>query len=119
MINKFLNRKLIFTTLFSILFLIFIISAILSPIIINKEKNNWESILTDKIEATETNIDQALDKKSSLLIRSFDSIKPTLSRILSSTNVDNKKIIQLFTKYDNEKILIQLYNDSNILIGWN
>ncbi len=119
MINKFLNRKLIFTTLFLIFFLIFIISAIVSPIIINNEKSNWGTILTDKIEATETTIDQALDKKSNLLIRSFDSIKPTTSRLLSNTNVDKKKIIQLFTKYDNEKILIQLYNDSNILIGWN
>ncbi|MEK6552504.1 MAG: hypothetical protein AABZ54_03545, partial [Bacteroidota bacterium] len=99
--------------------MIFIISAILSPIFINKEKNNWETILTDKIEATQTNIDRALDRKSDLLIRSFDSIKPTLSKILSSTNVDNKKIIQLFSNYDNEKILIQLYNGSNILTGWN
>ncbi|TSA27660.1 MAG: HAMP domain-containing protein [Ignavibacteriales bacterium] len=119
MINKFLNRKLIFTTLFSIPFLIFIILAILSPIFINKEKNNWETILTDKIEATQTDIDKALDRKSDLLIRSFDSIKPTLSKILSYKNVDNKKIIQLFSIYDNEKILIQLYNGPNILIGWN
>jgi len=99
--------------------LVFTISAIVSPIIINNEKNNWGTILTDKIEATETNIDQALEGKSNLLIKAFDSIKPTLSKILSDSNVDNKKIVQLFSKYGNEKILIQLYNSSNILIGWN
>jgi len=119
MINKSLNRKLLFTALFSIPFLIFIVTAILSPILINNEKNNWETILTDKIEATQTNIDKALERKSDLLIRSFDSIKPTLFKILSDKNVDNKKIIQLFSNYDNEKILIQLYNGSNTLIGWN
>src|SRR3989339_861385 len=119
MINKFLNRKLIFTTLFSILFLIFIISAILSPIFINKEKDNWETILTDKIEATQTDIDKALDRKSDLLISSSGSIKPTLSKLLSDTNVDDKKIIQSLSNYDNGKILIQLHNSSNTLIGWN
>ena len=119
MINKFLNRKLIFTILFSFLFLIFILSAILSPILINKEKNNWETILIDKIEATQTDIDRAISRKSDLLIRSFDSIKPALLKILSDPNVDKQKIVQLLSRYDNEKILIQLYNVSEMLIGWN
>ena len=92
-----------------------IISAILSPVFINKEKINWDAILTDKIEATQINIDRALDRKSELLIRSFESIRPDLTKILSYTNVDNKKIIQLFSNY--ELATLNLSFDNTKIVG--
>ena len=93
----------------------FVVSGIISPILINSRKANWEKILETKIQSSEQLIKNIFDRKIKRLLNVKNNIKSELKdNYKADINYSLRKII------DNEnEFLIQFYEADSNLIFWN
>jgi two-component system, NtrC family, nitrogen regulation sensor histidine kinase NtrY len=119
MINPLLIRKKKFTLFFFFLLFLIITTAILSPILVSNEKNEWNNILTDKIDLTESVINKSFERKYDLLINVFRNIKQSLSVRSVSKVIERKKAFEILNEDYLKQLSIQLYDTHNNLIVWN
>jgi two-component system, NtrC family, nitrogen regulation sensor histidine kinase NtrY len=94
-------------------------SAVISPILVSNEKQNWESILTDKIEQTENVINKAFEDKYLFLENVNKKIKPEIKNQQIETTTGIKRIFGKISDYSEKKLAIQVFDDSLNLIAWN
>ncbi|MCX6171167.1 MAG: ATP-binding protein [Ignavibacteriales bacterium] len=119
MIKKIFTRNRIYFSLITFLLVLIIVSGIISPIILEKEKNDWDKILIDKTDFFENNINQAFDNKSSLLITTGYEVKRKLRSLVTSPALDRKKVINLIADPKFRDFSIHLYNSEMSLVAWN
>ena len=110
MIKKRLTRNKIYFSLIAFLFALMIVSGILSPLLLEKEKNEWDKILIDKTDFFENAINSTFDRKSDLLATTGSEIKKKLHGLISSTPLDQKKIMRLITNPELMNVSLHLYD---------
>lgn len=75
---NFTTRQKAITAVFSVILILFIASAIASPLIVNSIKENWTAKLTDKIDETEKGAVHSFEKKQKRLLDVHTDIKDSL-----------------------------------------
>lgn len=113
MISK-ISQKLVNYFITSSLIGIIVIS-IISPLVIEYKKNNWENDSKQLIFNIRENIQDAFDLKANCLIGSTEKI---IDEIKKENNFDAKNIYRILLKYKSDNS-IQLYDNSGKLIAWN
>jgi signal transduction histidine kinase len=119
MTKIFSNRKTKYLFFFIILFTCFLISAIVSPILVENQKSNWESILIDNIEYNTSKINEAIKSKTETLIGCTKKIKLGLINLLSSQKYDRGKLFQAIEHFSNDNIVCEVYDNNFELVAWN
>jgi hypothetical protein len=119
MTKKIFKRNRAYFSLIAILLALIIISGIASPIIVEKERNEWDKILIDKTDFFEDAINQAFDHKSALLTAAGSEVKRNLRGLVSSPFLDQKKIMSLIADQKYRNVSLHLYNSGLNLIAWN
>lgn len=119
MTKKIFKRNRVYFSLIAILLALIIISGIASPIIIEKERNEWDKILIDKTDFFEDAINQAFEHKSALLTTTGSEVKRNLRVLVSSSFLDQKKIMSLIANQKYRNVSLHLYNSGLNLVAWN
>ncbi len=68
--NKLKGDRKYFTIVFFILVIIFI-SGIITPLLIQQERNNWDHYLSKKISSIETSVNSLYEKKEDKVLNHF------------------------------------------------
>jgi len=115
---KFDLKKSIINTL-TFLVILFGLSAILEPILIEKAKSNWEgSSVNISFEQSQI-IQEAIDTKSSEILALAQSIKKQFAVLDSENRLNDNSIYELVLNKINSAYSLQISNTENELIAWN
>ena len=107
-----------FTIVFFILVLIFA-AGLISPILIDEKKTDWETELSDKIIGIENGIKALLAEKESHLIAVKDQIKTELHQTLVTEEYEYGNLISLVNKDSFEDFSIEIVAPNGKIIAWN
>ena len=92
--KKLKDDKKYFTVVFFILILI-IISGIITPLIINQQRSNWDSEITYQVVEIEKSVKTLFSKKELKLLATKNWLKRSLSETFKSKSYEYKELIEL------------------------
>lgn len=116
---NFSKRDKRFSFLIVFLLFLFFASGILLPILTDREKNNWDKTLIDKIDLIENSISITLERKNDLLVSINSIIKNNLRAVLEKSVFDQKMLFDVFNDEKFQNYSLQLYNSNGELTAWN
>ena len=119
MTKKIFKRNRIYFSLIAVLSLLIIVSGIISPVLVEKEKGDWDKILIDKTDFFENAINQTFEEKSSLITATGSEVKRNLRGLISDSSPDQKKIMNLVADKRYRNVSLHLYDSSQNLVAWN
>ena len=111
------NKKYIW--LISLIFFLVFLSAVLSPILIEKGKNNWDKTLVDKIDNVANSISQAFETRTDFLITISSRLKKDLHSLQFKSLIDQRSLFTLLTDKKYQNLSVQIYDSKRNLIAWN
>ncbi|MGE5679904.1 MAG: sensor histidine kinase [Bacillota bacterium] len=104
--------------LFSLLLLIIFILGIISPVLVEKKRQNWES----ELKAITTTIDGSVQSKisdmESEILRLKSEVKSEVGKVLSQNKVPNGNLFDLLNKQNYAGNSIEIYDNSREMIAW-
>ena len=104
----------------AIVFLVLIIlSGLITPLVINHERNNWDSELTYKIAEIENAIKNSLKNRELKLLQTADWLKINLSETFKSKSYQYKELIELVNNAENKNYSLEIVAPNGKLIAWN
>ena len=104
----------------AIVFLILIIlSGLITPLVINHERDNWDSELTYKIAEIENAIKSSLKNRELKLLQTADWLKKNLSETFKSKSYQYKELIELVNNAENKNYSLEIVAPNGKLIAWN
>ena len=95
------------------------LSAVLSPILIEKGKNNWDKTLVDKIDNVANSISQAFETRTDFLITISSRLKKDLHSLQFKSLIDQRSLFTLLTDKKYQNLSVQIYDSKRNLIAWN
>ncbi len=103
----------------TILVILFIASALIEPLLVNKAKENWGN--TSKEIAFEQSqiIQDAIDSKSSQLVSVTQKLITSLAQLDEAKNLTPNKLFELITSKEFSSFSVQIYNERLDLAAWN
>jgi nitrogen fixation/metabolism regulation signal transduction histidine kinase len=107
-----------FTIVFFILALIVAVGLI-TPILVENKKSNWDIELTDKIIEIEKGVKDLLAEKESRLIEAKVQIKNELHQTLITTDYEYGKLISLVNNKYFENYSVEIVAPNGKIIAWN
>lgn len=107
-----------FAIVFFILALIFLVGLI-TPILIEKEKTNWDKELSDKILEIENGVKTIIAEKENQLIEIKNRIKNDLHKTLATTAYEYGNLISLVNRDINKENSIEIVAPNGKIIAWN
>ena len=121
MIAKFLKRikgdRKYFAIVFFILSLIFL-SGILSPILVQHVKDNWEKELTIKINNIQSSVNSMFNAKEVNLLSCVKDLKLKLRKVLNPRNASYGSLIKLVNSKEFGQYSIEVLAPNGKLIAW-
>ena len=111
------NKK--YLILLILIVLLIALSGILSPVIVEKEKNSWNETLIDRVDYTCNAISQTFDSKSSTLLRTLHHIKKRIESGDNESKGSKPDLLSLLNSDELKNYLIQIYDDRDSLFAWN
>ena len=118
LLNKFKSGSKYFTAVFFVVVLI-ILSGLITPIIINYQKNHWETDVVDKTAEIENSIRDIFKQKETKLLTTRDWLKRRLRKTLKSESYHYKKLIELVNNPGRSKYSLEVVAPNGKLIAWN
>jgi len=118
LISKIKAGRRHFIIVFSI-FIFIIISGLITPILINYEKNHWEDDLTNKTAEIESSIKSLFTEKEKSLLETIAWLKKRLVRTLESESYHYKGLIKLINNPDKKQYSMEIIAPNGKLIAWN
>ena len=104
----------------SIVFLVLIIlSGIITPLIINYERKNWDSELEHKIAEIENAIQSSFKKRELKLLQTEDWLKQNLAETFKSKSYQYKELIELVNSAEKKNYSLEIVAPNGKLIAWN
>ncbi len=94
-------------------------SGVLSPILVEKKKNNWDRLLVDKIENVASYISNSLDTRTEVLIESSSLLKKDLRTLHLDSTADQQYLFSILSDNKYQNLSVQVYNSNKTLIAWN
>ena len=119
MANKITNRNKLFIFLFSSILLILVFTGLLSPILLNNEREDWDKTLIDRIDFIENSFQKTFDEMSHRLININSQLKSRIHSKLGKNNFDLTAIFNLFQNSKYQNYSLQLYDSTGNLYAWN
>ena len=107
-----------FAIVFFILALIFLVGLI-SPVLIEKEKTQWDKELSDKILKIENGVKELLSKKENQLVETKDRIKNNLHKTLITADYEYGDLISLVNSSSNKDYSVEVVAPNGKIIAWN
>ena len=107
-----------FAIVFFILAIIFLIGLI-SPILIEEEKTDWDKELSDKILEIENGVKAVLSEKENNLIETKNRIKRELHQTLVTTDYEYGNLISLVNSDINKVYSVEVVAPNGKIIAWN
>jgi len=114
-----LKHNKVYILIISFLVLLFIVSAVTSPILIKKSEQNWEKNLIDKTDILENSVNGVLDKKYNQLIKIDRKLKNELTNIVNKDSIDRKALFNIVLDQKYKNYSLQLFRSDKELICWN
>lgn len=116
--KKWKGDKKYFAIVFLILILI-IISGIITPLIINQQRKNWDSELTYQVAEIEKSVKTLFGKKESKLLATKNWLKRSLSETFKSKSYQYKELIELVNQAEKKDYSLEVIAPNGKLIAWN
>ena len=107
-----------FAIVFLILALIFLVGLI-TPVLIEKEKTNWDKKLSDKILEIENGVQVLLAEQEARLIEIKKRIKNELHQTLATTEYEYRNLITLVNREINKEYSVEIVAPNGKIIAWN
>ncbi len=101
-----------------LLFLLFLISGIIAPKAVERQKENWDEILEEKVLAAANLIQETVDKKSGQVLNAAMELKSALRESFNN-NIFQNNALEILNNNRYASYCIQLFDDENNLIAWN
>jgi signal transduction histidine kinase len=117
-LSYFKGDRKYFAIVFFILVLIFTVGLI-TPILVDKKKANWDTEVSDKILDIENGIRNQLAEKESRLIALKDQIKNELHHKLVTSDYEYGNLISLVNKESYNGYSIEIVAPNGKIISWN
>lgn len=122
MVTNFFDRLKDDRKYFTIVFFIFIIlvlTGVLSPILINNKRENWPNTLSENIVQIEQKIRNEFESTETELLEVNKSVKNGLHRLLSADNVSYGEIVKIINRQTFDDYSIEVLAPNGKLIAWN
>ena len=104
----------------AIVFLVLIIlSGIITPLIINYQRTNWDSELSYKIAEIENAIQNSFRQREHKLLQTNDWLKQNLSETFKSKSYEYKELIELVNHAGKKNYSLEIVAPNGKLIAWN
>ena len=107
-----------FTIVFFILVLIFL-SGIITPLLIQQERNNWDTFLSKKISSIESSVNSNFKAKENDVLNTANDLKGKLSHTLKPGENSYGELITLVNEDIYQDYSIEVFAPNGKLIGWN
>ncbi|MCW8809549.1 MAG: ATP-binding protein [Ignavibacteriaceae bacterium] len=107
-----------FAIVFFILLLIFFVGLI-SPVLIEKERSDWDKELSDKILEIENGVKAVLSGKENRLVETKNRIKNELHKTLITTDYEYGDLISLANSEINKDYSVEVVAPNGKIIAWN
>jgi two-component system, NtrC family, nitrogen regulation sensor histidine kinase NtrY len=107
------NKKFIIPVL---LLLLLGILEIISPIIINNEKANWENVVKEKVQSSEDLIRDEFSRRIDVLVDNKDYIRQKIKNEISGEV--RFSIFKILSDIKEKNYLIQIYGPDSSLVYW-
>ena len=107
---------------FSIVFFVLIIlgvSGIVTDSVINKTKDNWDSILTEEISRIQESIKSDFNKKQKVIFDKLNVVRQDLRNSLKPENESYKELVRLINDDVFDNYSIEIFAPNGKLIAWN
>lgn len=117
-LRRFKDDRKYFTIVFFILMLL-VLSGILSPIIINHQKENWSDKLSSKITQIEKNTLSDFQQIEKKLLNISAQVKSELKKVLETDNVSYGELVKTINKQKYEYFSLEILAPNGKLIAWN
>jgi signal transduction histidine kinase len=114
-----LKNNKVYILIISFLVLLFIASAVISPILIKYTEQNWEKNLIDKTDALENSVNEAIDKKYGQLIEVDHKLKNDLMVFVNKDSIDRKGLFNIVLDQKYKNYNVQLFRSDKELLCWN
>ncbi|MCZ6702532.1 MAG: hypothetical protein O6940_05765, partial [Ignavibacteria bacterium] len=118
LIKKFKDDRINFTIVFLILVLI-IISGIITPLIINNQRKNWDSELINKTNGIEQSIKYSLHQREMRLLHTNNWLKQNLSETFKSKSYQYRELLELVNSIERKNFSLEIIAPNGKLIAWN
>ena len=107
-----------FAIVFFVLFSIIAVGLI-TPVILDSTKENWDTELTNQIMKIESGIKSSLSDKESNLLSTKNQLKDELHKTLITADYEYGKLKTLVNKKDYEGFSIEIVAPNGKIIAWN
>jgi signal transduction histidine kinase len=107
---------------FSIVFFIFVILAIsglVTESVINRNKENWDSVLVEKISRLQESIKKDFDVKQNKIFETLNIVRQDLRSSLKPENESYKELVKLINDETFNDYSIEVFAPNGKLIAWN
>ena len=94
-------------------------SGIVTELVINKTKDNWDSILVDKISEIQESIKKDFAKKQNDILEKLNVVRQDLRISLKPENESYKELVRLINDEDFSDYSIEIFAPNGKLIAWN
>ncbi len=116
--EKFKGDRKYFSIVFFILIML-VVSGIVTDSVINRNKENWNSILIDKISNLQESIKNDFDKKQKDISDKLNLVRQDLRKSLTPENESYKEIVKLINDEVFDDYSIEIFAPNGKLIAWN
>ncbi len=117
-LHKFKGDRKYFTIVFFILVLIFL-SGIITPLLIQQERNNWDKYLSKKITSIESLVNSNFKNKENNVLSKANDLKGKLEHTLKPGVNSYGGLITLVNEDSYQEYSIEVFAPNGKLIGWN
>lgn len=116
--DRFKDDRKYFTIVFFI-FILLVLSGLISPILINIQKENWSNKLFENISEIESNTLSEFKKTEGELLNISHLVKNDLNEILVNNNVSYSELVKTINKKKFDDYSLEILAPNGKLIAWN
>jgi two-component system, NtrC family, nitrogen regulation sensor histidine kinase NtrY len=116
--EKFKGDRKYFSIVFFVLILL-AVSGIITDSLINRNKENWDSILINKISRIQESIQEDFKLKQEELLKKLNIVRQDLRNSLQPENESYKELVKLINDEAFENYSIEVFAPNGKLIAWN
>ena len=103
----------------SLIFFLVFLSGVLSPLLIENERNNWKRTVVDKIDNVANAINHAFETRTDFLSTTNSRLKKDLHLLQLKSSIDQRSLFKLLSDKKYQNLSVQIYDSKWNLTAWN
>lgn len=101
------------------IFILIVVAGVITPVVIESKKSNWDKQLSEKINEVEGGIKNLFYEKESELVKTKNQIKNDLQQALFAEEYEYGKLISLINSEKFNSYSIEIVAPNGKIIAWN